>query len=205
MAKECHVSYAKVFFFKKKVFSNSECRCELGDHSWPKLRRSVGMHVDLTLLHSCTFVSFVRELLCAFDHFSSAFALAHGWHNTEMHFSLSLALYFSLSVNTPPDCYLYTTSYRWHFVHSKAHALAQVCAAPKQMSSHLQTRLSPRITAGAFGAAIYQVRGELMAELNCRSDQPVSIAVASQSVSASAAALTRPYKVEPPDHQKPRW
>ena len=33
---------------------------------------------DLTLLHSCTFVSFVTELLCAFDHSSNAFALAQG-------------------------------------------------------------------------------------------------------------------------------
>ena len=36
------------------------------------------MHVDLTLLHSCTFVSLVTELLCALDHSSNAFALAQG-------------------------------------------------------------------------------------------------------------------------------
>ena len=34
------------------------------------------MHVDLTLLHSCTFVSLDTELLCAIDHSSNAFALA---------------------------------------------------------------------------------------------------------------------------------
>ena len=37
---------------------------------------SVGMNVDMTLLHSCTFVSLVTELLCALDHSSNAFALA---------------------------------------------------------------------------------------------------------------------------------
>ena len=41
-----------------------------------QLRESVGMHIDLTLLHSCTFVSFVTELLCALDHSFNAFALA---------------------------------------------------------------------------------------------------------------------------------
>ena len=37
---------------------------------------SVGMRMDLTLVHSCTFVSLVTELLCALDHCSIAFALA---------------------------------------------------------------------------------------------------------------------------------
>ena len=36
------------------------------------------MHIDLTLLHSCTCLSLVTELLCAFDHSSNAFALAQG-------------------------------------------------------------------------------------------------------------------------------
>ena len=39
----------------------------------------VGMHIDLTLLHSCTFCfpcHRVTELLCANDHSSNAFALA---------------------------------------------------------------------------------------------------------------------------------
>ena len=36
-----------------------------------QLRGSVGMHIDLTLLHSCTCVS------CSLDHSSTAFALAH--------------------------------------------------------------------------------------------------------------------------------
>ena len=39
---------------------------------------SSGMHFDLTLLHSCTFVSLVTEFVCAVDHSSSAFALAPG-------------------------------------------------------------------------------------------------------------------------------
>ena len=41
-----------------------------------QLRESVGMHIDLTLLHSCTFVSFVTELLCGLHHSFNAFALA---------------------------------------------------------------------------------------------------------------------------------
>ena len=35
----------------------------------------VRVHIDLTLLHSCKFVSLVTELLCALDHSSNAFAL----------------------------------------------------------------------------------------------------------------------------------
>ena len=42
------------------------------------LHLSVGLYVDLTLLHSCTFLSLVTELLCALDHSSNAFALAQG-------------------------------------------------------------------------------------------------------------------------------
>ena len=41
-----------------------------------QLKASVGTHIDLTLLHSCTFVSLVTELLCALDHSSNVFALA---------------------------------------------------------------------------------------------------------------------------------
>ena len=33
---------------------------------------AVRMHIDLTLLHSCTFVSLVTELLCALDHSSKS-------------------------------------------------------------------------------------------------------------------------------------
>ena len=45
------------------------------------------MHVDLTLLHSCTSVSLVTELLCALDHSSNACALAQGSHKIELHLS----------------------------------------------------------------------------------------------------------------------
>ena len=41
-----------------------------------KSRVSVGMHIDLTLLHSCTFVSFVTELWCFLHHSSNVAALA---------------------------------------------------------------------------------------------------------------------------------
>ena len=37
---------------------------------------------NLTLLHFCTFLSFVTELLCALDHAYNAFALAQvAWKN----------------------------------------------------------------------------------------------------------------------------
>ena len=41
-----------------------------------QLRGSVGIHIDLALLHSRTFVSHVTELLCALGHSSYAVALA---------------------------------------------------------------------------------------------------------------------------------
>ena len=47
----------------------------------------VRLLMDLTLLHSCTFLSLVTELLCALDHSSNAFALAQGCHKTELHLS----------------------------------------------------------------------------------------------------------------------
>ena len=39
-------------------FSDSERRSQLWAQTRTKLRESVGLHVDLALLHSCTFVSF---------------------------------------------------------------------------------------------------------------------------------------------------
>ena len=72
MAKECNVSFAKGFFFFSRTVS---VEVSLGT-VLVQLRESVGMHIDLTLLHSCTFVSFVTELLCALDHSFNAFALA---------------------------------------------------------------------------------------------------------------------------------
>ena len=51
-------------------------------------RRGVGLHVDLTLLHSCTFLSFVTELVCALDHSSKAFAFAQDCHIIDLHLSL---------------------------------------------------------------------------------------------------------------------
>ena len=51
------------------------------------LSLSVGRHVDWTLLHSCTCVSLVTELLRALDHSPTAFALAQGCHKIELHLS----------------------------------------------------------------------------------------------------------------------
>ena len=45
---------------------------------------SVRVHMDLTLSLSCTLFSLVTELLCALDHSSNAFALAH---KAELHVS----------------------------------------------------------------------------------------------------------------------
>ena len=54
------------------------------------------MHMDLTLLHSCTIVSFVTELLCALNHSSNAFALAQVAPQNRLPFD-SLSLCVSLS------------------------------------------------------------------------------------------------------------
>ena len=64
--------------------------------SRPKLRESVELHIDLTLLHSCTFVSCVTELLCALDHSSNACALAQARDKTEFHLTLSVLFSFCL-------------------------------------------------------------------------------------------------------------
>ena len=53
---------------------------------------SVGLRIDMTLLHSCTFFFLVTELLCPLDHSSNAVALAQDCHKTELHLSLSLSL-----------------------------------------------------------------------------------------------------------------
>mmetsp|Transcript_19164 Transcript_19164/g.51226 ORF Transcript_19164/g.51226 Transcript_19164/m.51226 type:complete len:102 (-) Transcript_19164:54-359(-) len=67
MAKECNVGYANDFLFSVTVSVEVSLGTKLA-----QLRGSVGTHIDLTLLHSCTFVSLVTEWLCALDHSSSA-------------------------------------------------------------------------------------------------------------------------------------
>ena len=60
------MSYAKDFSFSVTV------SVEVSFTKLAQLWGSVGMHMDFTLLHSCTCVSFVTELLCAHDeHFES--------------------------------------------------------------------------------------------------------------------------------------
>ena len=81
MAKECNVSY-EWGLFPLQCLSQSAWA-----QSWPKPRVSVRLHVGLTLLHPCTLVSFVTELLCALDHSSNAFALAQDCHEIELHVS----------------------------------------------------------------------------------------------------------------------
>ena len=68
-AKECNVSYAEDSLFSATMSVEVSLGTKLA-----QLRRNVGMHVDLTLLHSCTIMSFVTELVCALDHSSNAFA-----------------------------------------------------------------------------------------------------------------------------------
>ena len=57
----------------------------------------VGMHTDLTLLHSCTCVSLVAELLCALDHHSNAFALAQvaSQNRVPLHSFLCFSFFFA--------------------------------------------------------------------------------------------------------------
>ena len=56
------------------------------DTTWTKLRRSVGMHIFLTLLHFCAFVSLTTQLLCVIEHSSNAFALTQvASHETDFH------------------------------------------------------------------------------------------------------------------------
>ena len=71
-------------------------------HSF-SLSLCVGTHVDLTLLHSCTFISLVTDLF-SLDQTSNAFALAQGYHKTGLHchyFFISLFLSFSLFLSYP--------------------------------------------------------------------------------------------------------
>ena len=56
-----------------------------------QLRESDGTHIDLTQLHSCTFVSLVTELLCALDHFSNALPLAQDARQKRLPFDSSSA------------------------------------------------------------------------------------------------------------------
>ena len=79
MPNECDVSHAEDFFF-----GNSEYRSQLG--ASPSRRRSVGLHVDLTLLHYCTLSSFVTELVCALEHSSITFALSQDCHKNRVAF-----------------------------------------------------------------------------------------------------------------------
>ena len=63
--------------------------------SQSKLRGSVGLHMDLTLSHSCKIVSLVTELSCALARSSNAFALAQGASQNRVPFgtpSLPLSL-----------------------------------------------------------------------------------------------------------------
>ena len=84
----CLVSFFVLFFQSILLFSLSLSL---------SLCLVVGTHVDLTLLHSCTFISLVTELLCALDHSSNAFALAQGCHKIEL--QLSLLFVFSLCLS----------------------------------------------------------------------------------------------------------
>ena len=86
MAKECNVSYDRVFASVTVIFVVS-----LGAKQ-AQAEGSVRLHVDLTLLLSCTFLSLVTELLCALDHSSNALALAQGCHKTELHLSVSVCV-----------------------------------------------------------------------------------------------------------------
>ena len=52
------VSFSSCFFFVSVFFLSVSV-------SWPLL---VGLHVDLTLLHSCAFLYFVTLLVYALDH-----------------------------------------------------------------------------------------------------------------------------------------
>ena len=63
---------------------------------------SVGLHIDLALLHSCTFVSLVTELSCALDHSSNAFALAQGASQNRVPFDTFSFSLFSLSLSLCP-------------------------------------------------------------------------------------------------------
>ena len=64
---ECNVGYAMDLLFSVTVSMGTKLA---------HLRRSVGMHVDSTLLHSRTFVLFVTELLCVH--------LVKGWQTVMM-------------------------------------------------------------------------------------------------------------------------
>ena len=66
-----------------------------------KLRIGVGLHIDLTLLHSCTFVSLVTELSCALDHSSNAFALSQVASQNRLPFDIVCLTTNVLAARTP--------------------------------------------------------------------------------------------------------
>ena len=71
IATECKCELCHFFMFSATVSVVVSLGTKLA-----QLRESVGMHIDLTLLHSCTCVSLATELFCALDHSSNAFVLA---------------------------------------------------------------------------------------------------------------------------------
>ena len=79
----------------------------------------------LSLLHFCTFLSFVTELVCALDHSSNAFALAHTCHKIESLFlsfslSFSLSLFIACSLVLLLSCYLSLFLYFFFFMRGSA-------------------------------------------------------------------------------------
>ena len=69
-----------------------------------QLRVSVGTHIDLRLLRSCTFASLVTVLLCALDHSSNALPLAQDAGQNRLPFDSS-------SANSPRQGCLSTKSF----------------------------------------------------------------------------------------------
>ena len=72
------------------------------------LRESVGLHMDLALLHSCTFVSIVTELSCALGHYSNAFALAQGASQNRVSFDITRGL----TLLSPKRCSTRSSTWR---------------------------------------------------------------------------------------------
>ena len=145
------------------------------------LTLSVGMHMDLTLLHSSAIVSFVTELKRALDHSSNAFALAQDCHKIELHLS-----WWRSVVERHRKCR-----------HSEALEIAAAAAVAKQQAGMatadlmtLQQQIRQEIV-----DSLQRVREGMHTAINGRLDAISSISGAMQGLSAGPAETANPCRV----------
>ena len=139
------------------------------------------MHIDLKLLHSCTCVSLVTELLCAHDHSSNAFALAQGCHKQSCicHGSEARLSAIVSGVTWRP---------------SRSAAVAQPCSKQVVATAADLMMLLQQIRQ-EIADSLQRVREETHTAINGRLDAISSISSAMQGISAGPAESAKPYRI----------